>query len=93
MMLRHICRWLPFYYSLGAMRLTNFALDVITAALIVVLVCRRSGWLCGVLAASLYLMLPMLPDRLYAMADTDFAPTVYCSRPWRSTKRVPASRE
>jgi hypothetical protein len=60
----------------GAMRLTNFALDVVTAALIVVLVCRRSGWLCGALAASLYLMLPMLPDRLYAAADTDLAPTV-----------------
>jgi len=60
----------------GAMRLTNLALDVITAALIVILVCRRSGWLCGVLAASLYLMLPMLPDRLYAAADTDLAPTV-----------------
>ena len=30
----------------------------------------------GVLAASLYLMLPMLPDRLYAGADTDLAPTV-----------------
>ncbi len=60
----------------GAMRLTNFALDVITAALIVILVCRRSGWLGGVLAASLYLMLPMLPDQLYAGADTDLAPTV-----------------
>ena len=60
----------------GAMRLTNFVLDVITAALIVILVCRRSGWLGGVLAASLYLMLPMLPDRLYAGADTDLAPTV-----------------
>jgi hypothetical protein len=60
----------------GAMRLTNFALDVITAALIVVLVRRRSGWLCGVLAASLYLMLPMLSVRLYQMVDTDLAPTV-----------------
>ena len=60
----------------GAIRLTNFVLDVITAALIVILVCRRSGWLGGVLAASLYLMLPMLPDRLYAGADTDLAPTV-----------------
>ena len=49
----------------GAMRLTNLALDVITAALIVVLVRRRSGWLPGVLGASLYLMLPMLPMRLY----------------------------
>ena len=60
----------------GAIRLTNFALDVATAALIIVLVCRRSGWLCGVLAASLYLMLAMLPDQLYAAADTDLAPTV-----------------
>jgi hypothetical protein len=60
----------------GAMRLTNFALDVITAALIVLLVRRRSGWLCGVLAGSLYLMLPMLPERLYAAGDTDLAPTV-----------------
>jgi hypothetical protein len=65
-----------FTTSWGAMRLTNFALDVITAALIFVLVCRRSGWLCGVLAASLYLMLPMLPTRLYQMVDTDLAPTV-----------------
>ena len=60
----------------GAMRLTNLALDVITAALILVLVRRRSGWFPGVLGASLYLMLPMLPMRLYGMADTDLAPTV-----------------
>lgn len=60
----------------GAMRLTNYALDMMTATLIIVLVCRRSGWLCGVLAASLYLSLPMLPTRLYQMADTDLAPTV-----------------
>jgi hypothetical protein len=59
------------------MRLTNFALDVITAALIFGLVRRRSGWLCGVLAASLYLMLPMLPYRLYQAADTDLAPTIF----------------
>lgn len=60
----------------GAMRLTNLALDVITAALILVLVRRRSGWFPGVLGASLYLMLPMLPMRLYEMADTDLVPTV-----------------
>lgn len=77
----------------GAMHLTNFALDVITAALVGLLACRRSGWLCGVLAASIYLMLLMLPMRLYQMVDTDPAPRFYCSRPWRSIKRGPASQE
>lgn len=64
------------FFGWGAMRLTNLALDVITTALIGLLSCRRSGWLCGVLAASLYLMLPMLPMLLYQRVDTDLAPTV-----------------
>jgi hypothetical protein len=60
----------------GAMRLTNFILDIIAVALIILLVHRRSGWLCGVFAASLYLMLPMLPRWFYGYASTDLAPTV-----------------
>jgi hypothetical protein len=67
---------LTYIFDQGAIRLTNFALDVITGALIAVLVGRRSGWQCGTLAASLYFMLPLLPQRLYLMADTDLAPTV-----------------
>jgi uncharacterized membrane protein len=55
------------------MRLTNLALDVITTAL----ACRRSVWLCGIVAASLYLMLPMLPMLLYQRVDTDLAPAIF----------------
>jgi hypothetical protein len=61
----------------GVIRLTNFVLDGITTALIIHLGSRRSGWLGGVLAASLYLMLPMLSDRLYQWADTDLVPMVF----------------
>jgi hypothetical protein len=61
----------------GVIRLTNFLLDGITTALIIHLASRRSGWLGGVLAASLYLMLPMLSDRLYRWADTDLVPMVF----------------
>jgi hypothetical protein len=60
----------------GAVRVINFVLDVITTALVIVLARRRSGWLCGLLAASLYLMLPMLADQIYAAAATDIVPTV-----------------
>ena len=60
----------------GAIRLTNFVLDIISAALVFVVLCRRSGWLSGVLAMSLYLMLPLLPWRIYSWGDTDLAPTV-----------------
>ena len=58
----------------GAMRVINFVLDVITSGLVIVLARRRSGG--GLLAASFYLMLPMLPNRIYAGADTDLVPTV-----------------
>jgi hypothetical protein len=67
----------PFFATgWGAMRLINFVLDIITTALIIVLARRRSEWVYGLLAASLYLMLPMLPDRIYGGADTDLVPTV-----------------
>jgi hypothetical protein len=61
----------------GSIRLTNFILDGVTTALIIVLAGRRSGWLCAVLAASLYLMLPMLSDGLYQSANTDLVPIVF----------------
>jgi hypothetical protein len=61
----------------GAIRLTNFILDGIAVALIIVLAGRLSGWLSGVLAASLYLMLPIVANRLYAWADTDLVPVVF----------------
>jgi len=65
------------FFGQSTIRLTNFGLDIITAALIAVVVRRRSGWPCGVLAASLYLMLPMVPDQLYLAAVTDLVPIVF----------------
>jgi hypothetical protein len=74
-----IVTYLPFASSFGAtgMRLTNLVLDVITAVLIGFLARRQSGRLCGILVASLYVMLPMLPRDLYMNAVTDLAPTVF----------------
>jgi uncharacterized membrane protein len=60
----------------GAIRLTNFALDIISAGLVFVLMRRHAGWLTGVLAASLYLMVPSLPWQIYSWGDTDLVPTV-----------------
>jgi len=74
-----IATYLPLGSLFGAtgMRLTNLVLDGAVAFLVGVLARRHSGWVCGMLAASLYLMLPMLPGDIYFNAVTDLAPTVF----------------
>ena len=74
-----IATYLPLGSLFGAtgMRLTNLVLDGAVAFLIGVLARRHSGWVCGMLAASLYLMLPTLPGDIYFSAVTDLAPTVF----------------
>jgi len=74
-----IATYLPLGSLFGAtgMRLTNLILDGAVAFLVGVLARRHSGWVCGMLAASLYLMLPMLPGDIYFNAVTDLAPTVF----------------
>lgn len=74
-----IATYLPLGSLFGAtgMRLTNLILDGAVAFLVGVLARRHSGWVCGTLAASLYLMLPMLPGDIYFNAVTDLAPTVF----------------
>jgi hypothetical protein len=74
-----IATYLPLGSLFGAigMRLTNLALDGTAAFLVGILARRHSGWVCGMLAASLYLMLPMLPRDIYLNGVTDLAPTVF----------------
>jgi hypothetical protein len=73
-----IATYLPLGASLGTtgMRLTNLVLDMITAVFIGSLARSQSGRVCAILAASLYLMLPMVPRDLYMNAVTDLAPTL-----------------
>jgi hypothetical protein len=71
---------LAVFFGQNAIRLTNFGLDIIAAVMIAVVVRRRSGWPCGVLATSLYLMLPIMSDTLYLGAATDLVPIVFLLR-------------
>jgi uncharacterized membrane protein len=74
-----IATYLPLGSLFGTtgMRLTNLILDGAVAFLVVVLARRHSGWVCGMLAACLYLMLPMLPGDIYFNVVTDLVPTVF----------------
>jgi hypothetical protein len=70
--------YLPLTSAIGAtgIRLTNLILDLTTAMLVGWLGRRQCGFMCGALAASLYLMLPMLPRDLYMNGVTDLAAMV-----------------
>src|SRR5437763_9834165 len=70
--------YLPLTSAIDAtgIRLTNLSLDLTTAALVGWLARRQCGFVCGILAATLYLMLPMLPRDLYMNGVTDLAAMV-----------------
>ncbi len=70
--------YLPLTSAIGptGLRLTNLILDLTTAALVGLVARRQSGFEFGILAATLYLMLPMLPRDLYMNGVTDLAAIV-----------------